>query len=187
MSEMDALVRDVVKGETLFRYAGELTWRILPRVAQELKARLAAEDVSPAERRKAFSTFIELTYNVLHYAEPARGAGEQEEFASRRVAAAIALGREQSSLWIAFANFVSAARAPQLAARLERLRTLACDGARESYRRHVESEASQDPDSKGGGLGLLTVARAASRPLEFALVPEDASSNVRFHLRAFLS
>jgi hypothetical protein len=54
----------------------------------------------------------------------------------------------------------------KLQGKLEVLVTLSIDEIKSLYRKALRSEGEED--SKGGGIGLLTLARDSSNPIEFA-------------------
>jgi len=171
----------------MFRHAGELSWQDFPKLAARLRERLASEQLNSSQRQKAFSVFVEVTYNVLHYAKPARReAGSSEQ--ARQVFAEIALGMEGSAVWIQAANLVTTRQAADLEERLATLRALSSEQARALYRDQLTrgEGGSRSADSKGGGLGLLTVAREACRPLDYTIFPTASGDAAWFRLKVFI-
>jgi len=71
---------------------------------------------------------------------------------------------------------------PETLAHLETLRTMTIDEIKREYKEMLRAETPEE--SKGAGLGLLTMARDASEPLEFEFTPANAAGNVMFCLRA---
>jgi hypothetical protein len=55
--------------------------------------------------------------------------------------------------------------------RLESVQAMEPHKVREAYRRQLSSDA-EDKDSKGAGLGLLTMAASSRAPLEFVFDPD---------------
>jgi hypothetical protein len=98
------------------------------------------------------------------------------------------MGQAGEEYWVVCANLVPLEQVERLRARLEALQGLDAAGLREAYRRQLASE-DHDELSKGAGLGLLTIARACTAPIEWRLSPDpdDPSLLAVFHLCARLS
>jgi hypothetical protein len=80
------------------------------------------------------------------------------------------------------ANPVQAEIADRLREKLEHLRTLTIDEIKREYKETLRAETPEE--SKGAGLGLLTMARDASEPLEFEFTPAGRDGNIMFCLKA---
>lgn len=176
----------------LFYYAGEFTPPVVAAAADSLKARLATEDASGPAKRKLFSTFVEMAQNVLHYAAtaPAHEAADSSNAAPR---GAIGVGRESAGdaaghYWIVCSNAVGVDYVARLADKLNAVRAMSLEEIKHSYREQLRnpSHGANDPLSKGAGLGLLTIARDASAPLEysFASTADPATRTALFHVKA---
>jgi hypothetical protein len=173
---------DPVGGEplTAIHHSGELTWRDFPALAERVKRHLASQGLASAHRHRVFSTFVEMTYNVLNHglaAEPRPGDP------GRRVQAELALGSQDGLVWIASENRVRAGEAPALEHRVRALRAMGPETLRATYRQQVVQGGERGALGTGGGLGLLTIARDAARPVEFALVPAAATDAFLFRLK----
>lgn len=166
----------------LLYYSGAFTPAIVAATADTLKQRLQTEDVTGPARRKLFSTFVEMAQNVLHYATPtpsgAIGVGRSEAGA----------GGEPGHYWIACINPIDPAHVERLTDKLEAVRAMSLDEIKQHYREqlHNTEHAQNDSISRGAGLGLLTIARDASAPLEYSFTPALAGgdSATLFHMKA---
>lgn len=174
----------------LLYFTGEFSPAITAALADSLRRRLEAHVADRPTRRRLFSTFVEMTQNILHYAAPAPGAAEDEGGEARRKGA-VALGQTGPEYWVVCANLVEAALVPRLTARLETVRRLDAEALHQAYRRQLANDRheAEDPLSRGAGLGLLTIARACTAPLEYRLAPEPHGDPrlAAFHLCARLS
>lgn len=173
----------------LFYYAGEFTPAMIAAAADTLKGRLASEEAGSAAKRKVFSTFIEMAQNVLHYAAAHAEPGQPQPPAS----GAIAVGRDASEgdaghYWLVCSNPVHVEHIARLTEKLSALRAMSLAEIKESYRTQLRNNEHADNDalSKGAGLGLLTIARDASAPLEysFASTPDPQARTALFHVKA---
>lgn len=171
----------------LFFYSGEFTPAVVNTAAEMLKHRMSEQDASSAAKRKLFSTFVEMAQNILHYALPESSDPAPVKHGS------IAVGRDEEAgqnphFWIMCSNRVDSAHVPRITEKLEAVRSMSLEEIKRSYREqlHNTQHESSDAISKGAGLGLLTIARDSSAPLEYGFsssVGEDLSTTV-FHVRA---
>ncbi len=173
----------------LLYYAGEFTPAMIAAAADSLKGRLASEEAGSAAKRKVFSAFIEMAQNVLHYAAASATLGNGAPVAS----GAIAVGRERASCaeshyWLVCSNPVHVEHIARLTEKLSALRSMSLAEIKESYRTQLRNSEHADSDaiSRGAGLGLLTIARDASAPLEysFASTPDPQARTALFHVKA---
>jgi hypothetical protein len=163
-------------------FTGELSWREFPALAKRVKEYLATERLAPSQGRRAFSSFVEMTYNVLHHGVP---AAPRPGDPGRRVPVRVALGVRDGLVWIVTANLVSAGEGSELESHLLAAAGLGADRVRAAYRDVIVragERAGSGPGHKGG-LGLLTLARDAAQPLEFEIVPSAVLETALFRLK----
>lgn len=93
-----------------------------------------------------------------------------------------------SHYWIVCSNPVNVDYVARLADKLNAVRAMSLDEIKQSYREQLRNtdHGAQDPISKGAGLGLLTIARDASGPLEysFASTADPTARTALFHVKA---
>jgi hypothetical protein len=175
-------------GGVFFYFSGEFTPAVVAALADTLRRRLDERGLEGPVRRRLFSTFVEMAQNILHYAafpEAAEAEADGEAAGRRGV---VALGATGDTYWLVCANPVPAWLQPRLEARLRALQGLTPEELREAYRRQLVDDGHErrDPLSRGAGLGLITMARACSAPLDwrFAPDPEHPDHLVTFSLCA---
>ncbi len=174
-----ALCGDLVPQGVIFFYAGYFSQNIVAAMADAVRLRLAHLEAAGATRRKLFSSFIEMAQNIIHYSADACDAARDAP-SMRHGSVCIAL--ENDHYHLCCANPVRADVAEQLREKLNHLRTLTSEDIKREYKQTLRGPT---PDgSKGAGLGLLTMARDASAPLEFGFSPDQASGNTIFCLKA---
>jgi hypothetical protein len=164
----------------LFHFAGDLADTPVERLAEEVRAALAAAAVPARVRSRLFAALVEMLQNVLHYAEPEARAGG----ARRR--ADVALGLDAEGYWVRCTNAVREVHAARLRERLEALAALGPQEVTAAFRQRLDAPAERgaDPLSRGAGLGLLSMARHSSAPLQYALVRAEGAGRLDFTLRA---
>ena len=168
-----------VKDGVLFYYTGEFSQNVIGAMSDTLKQRLDSAGVSGPARRKLFSTFIEMSQNIMHYADQAGSAGAK--------IGALAIGRNGGNkYWIVSGNPVRIEHIERIKGKVEPLRSMTLDEIKAAYREQLRNEEhARDAVSRGAGLGFLTVAREASEPIEYQIVYRSAQADyAEFYLRA---
>ena len=150
----------------IFYHCGRLDEPTLASIGALLRLRLQEEGASGVQTRKVFTTFMEMAQNILHYAAvDSSGEGPEGRYGSLSVA------RSDQGCLVMCGNDMPSAEVPRVRARLESVQGMEPDQARQAYRRRLASDQA-DPDSKGAGLGLLTMVVSAKAPIEFGFVPD---------------
>jgi hypothetical protein len=123
--------------------------------------------VATRARARLFATFVEMTQNIIQYAEPERREG------GPRRSGAIAFGRDPHGYWVRSRNPVRSTHAERLRSRLERIQSMGPDEITAAYRARLGSSRTRevDPLSRGAGLGLLGIARSTGGALSYRLEP----------------
>jgi len=168
--------------DVIFYYEGYFSQTIIAAVADAVKMRVEHVGAANTTRRKLFSSFIEMTQNIIHYSVDAYTQNDSTDFNDEVRHGSICISTEAGRYYLHCANPVHADIAQKLREKLEHLRSLTIDDIKREYKQILRAETSED--SKGAGLGLLTVARDASAPLEFEFIPSHGSDSVLFYLKA---
>lgn len=176
--EWQALSQDALRKDVIFFYVGYFSQNIIAAMADAVKTRIEYVGAEGATRRKLFSSFIEMAQNIIHYsADYCNAVGEN---GMRR--GSVCISNHHGHYFLHCANPVEAAVATKLRDKLAHLHSLTIDDIKREYKQTLRAETPDD--SKGAGLGLLTMARDASAPLEFDFSPADASGRMTFYLKA---
>lgn len=163
----------------IFRYEGDFAAVRIDWLTSEVRRRMEAAPVAPKARARLFASFVEMAQNIIQYAAPARGQQ------GPRRGGAVAFGRDGDGYWVASTNRVAGVHAARLRERLERIRAMGPAEVRAAYQARLAEGLGRaaDPLSRGAGLGLLSIARAAGGGLSYRL--EDAEGEpFTFSLRA---
>jgi hypothetical protein len=141
-------------------------------------------DTPNITRRRLFSVFIELAQNMVHYSAGVLGEAPQNDQEIRK--GALWIGEKDGRFYVICANPVLHTSVEHICRKLEPLCVMSKDEIRSHYKKQLHSESSEQ--SKGAGLGLLTVAREASEPIEFEFVDEFGAQNpmTLFYLKAII-
>lgn len=172
----------VTEQGVLFYYDGYLSQPIVTAMAEALRGKLEAEDNSSKATRKVFSAFVEMMQNIIHYSD-----AEPSADTTAAIFGNVAVGRKNDRYYIVSGNTVATRHVERLQEKLEAIRGMSLDEIKAEYKRKLRTGAEeQDENSKGAGLGFLTVARDASEPIEYLFEPIPGSGNALsfFYLKA---
>lgn len=178
--QWDDFHKYVERRDVIFYYVGYFSQTIIAAMADAVKLRVEHVGGVALTRRKLFSSFIEMAQNIVHYSSDSYEKEGQGQSSMRHGAVFISLTDER--YYLHCANPVKADVAEKLREKLEHLRSLTIDEIKQEYKEMLRSETP--PDSKGAGLGFLTMARDASAPLEFEFSPATVDGTSMFYLRA---
>jgi hypothetical protein len=167
----------------LFYHKGYFSQNIVAAMGEVVRLQLEVAGVSGPTRRKLFSSFVELSQNIIHYSADLLQSGAENNNAIREGAVCIAKDGEQHLMLCV--NPIADSDVDSLRSRLEPLRNMSIEEIRQAYKVSLRAETPEE--SKGAGLGFLTMARDASAPLEFAFYPRaDEPGTTLFCLKAII-
>lgn len=152
----------------LFSYTGAVSSGIIAATGESLRARLVSLNVESSRSRKIFSSFVELAYNIIHHGEP-EGARDVKIVRC----GSVAVWRDDDGYHLRSRSLISAVNATPIRERLSQLSSLSPEQIRFEFRLRLTNLqfAPDDNPTGGAGLGLLTIARNAAKPIEFTLEP----------------
>ncbi len=153
----------------LFYHKGYFSHSILAAMSEVVKLQLEVTGLSAPTRRKIFSSFIELSQNIVQYSCDALAEDRGPDSAIREGAMCISVEGDRHLM--VCINPIATVAVDDLREKLEPLRTMSIEEIKQAYKMSLRTEATSG--STGAGLGFLTMARDASPPLEFAFHPRD--------------
>jgi hypothetical protein len=167
------------KDGMLFYYTGDFSQNVIGAMSDTLRHRLETVGVSGPSRRRIFSAFIEMTQNVLKYADA--------ELDGARIGS-LAVGRgEDGKYFVMCGNPVRAEYVSRIKEKIEPLRSMTLEEIKAAYREQLRNDTHETNDkiSQGAGLGFLTLARDSSEPIEYQIVyRSERPDYAEFYLRA---
>ena len=110
-----------------------------------------------------------MSQNIMHYSSDSLTPDVALEKQMRR--GSFCIGMRGDSFFLLCANPVSTESVDKIRERLDPLHSMTMDEIKTAYKKALRDETPAD--SKGAGLGFLTMARDASEPLEFEFVQEQ--------------
>jgi hypothetical protein len=150
----------------VFYHTGEFNGPIISAAAESLKARMQESGASGPATRKLFSTFVEMAQNIHHY------ACESPDISNSNLAGGgtISVIKGLEDYWIICVNRIETVQIPRITEKLDSVRSMSLEEIKKAYKEQLHNSAHEDQnkESKGAGLGWLTVARDSKQPLEYS-------------------
>lgn len=167
------------QGTVALHYTGFFSPQNITAMGEVVKLYLETHEASQKVRRRLFSSFVEIVQNILRYSQDSRALSQDEKdyrFGS------VCFRYDEGKYYLESSNLVCTAASDQLRENLESLRVMSADEIKQAYRSGLRAESPAW--SKGANIGLLTLARDVSEPLEYHLYPLEASDYSAFWLKA---
>jgi hypothetical protein len=143
-------------------FNGPISRSLIEEIGKALRNYLDTQQATPSAAMDVFAVYIEMTQNIRHYA---RRQGYDEQQAS----ATVAVARDDEGRYLVSAgNLVESVDGERLVATVEALAPLDKAELKAAYKQQLRRPRDADGES-GAGLGLLDMARKASRPLQASL------------------
>lgn len=185
LGQFEIFQRNAVEAGVVFYHTGEFTSPIISAAAESLKNRIQESGAPNPTPRKLFSTFVEMAQNIHHYGVPA----QQDEHGSVGQGT-ITVIKHEAEFSIICVNRIETSQIGSLTEKLNALRAMTLDEIKRAYKQQLKNadHNTVNPDSKGAGLGWLTIARDAKEPLEFSFMsdPEGEGKFAYFLAKAVI-
>jgi Family of unknown function (DUF6272) len=164
-------IRSIMRRQGInFAYSGYLTEAVLTGVGDAIKQKLALDDANTKTLRSVFSVFVEAMQNMIRYSAERVPNGVDEPPGEMRYGV-LTIGREDDDYVVHAGNLIARSDVERLRERLRQIRDMNKEELRASYKERLR--VGPDEGSKGAGLGLMEIARRASKPIEFDFTDVD--------------
>ncbi|WP_248927295.1 SiaB family protein kinase [Paenibacillus hamazuiensis] len=162
----------------LICFTGKLTQGIIEELGEAVKKYLETEERLKADVYDIFSIFIEQTQNIKNYCNSKEGADLYEQIAHSCI---VTIGKTETGNYVCSGNRIGNEDIGRLKAALDEIQPLGKAELKALYKTKLKQ--SPPADSAGAGIGLIDMARKASRPLEYSIAGIDDKVSF-FTLRA---
>ena len=169
MSELSALLRG---HDIRVLYSGPLEEEGIQGITEMFKSRLLQEDMPGGISKAIFSVFVEQVSNMLYYSawrDRDGQAGRDEAAATMGV---LAVGERADAYFIQTGHAIGAPKVETIRRRIDHLNSMDKKALRQYHRERLKAD-NDNPESRGGGLGLIEIARRAVPPLRYVFRPID--------------
>jgi hypothetical protein len=172
LSNFEVFQRNAMDAGVVFYHTGEFTSPIISAAAEALKHRIQETGAPNPTPRKLFSTFIEMAQNIHHYGIATSTDGEESVGSGT-----ITVIKNEADFNIICVNRIEISQIGTLTDKLNHLRSMTLEEIKKAYKEQLKNadHTTVNPDSKGAGLGWLTIARDSKEPLEFSFMSDPQS------------
>ena len=152
-------------------YSGPIWAEGLEGMAATLQNRLELDDMPLSAAQSIFSIFIEQISNLMMYSAEKVTFDHPADHKNVAVSKGVfILGAQDKTYFLQSGNVVTNINADILKSRIDKLNTLDKQELRRLYREQAKAE-NTNAESKGGGLGLIEIARRATSKIEYEFRP----------------
>ena len=148
---------------------------MLSGVGEAVKHKLALEDTDTKTQRSVFAVFVEQVQNMIRYSAEKIPSSEMRY-------GVLTIGRESDDYVVHAGNLVARSDAARLREKLDQIRNMDKEELRALHKERLR--LGPEEGSKGASLGLMEIARRASKPIEFEFIEVDDGEHVFFALKA---
>ena len=157
-------------------YSGPMWDDGIKGITSMVKVQLEGEDLPSSAAKSIFSVFVEQVTNILMY------SAEKERFSPAAQDPAdistgmLLLGQKEKKYFIQTGNAIKSDSSKLIKDRIDHLNLMDKKELRQYYKEKIRLE-NDNPISKGGGLGLIEIAKRATAPIMYTIEPvkEDLS------------
>ena len=149
----------------VFSFTGPVSQSLLEGIGETLRKKMTLEETSTNVTQKVFSIFVELMQNVINYSAE-KGTGEYEQDLSFGI---LIIGKRDEHFYIQCGNYITQEQKGPLTEKLSKIQSMNKDELKKYYKEQRRKES--EDGSKGAGLGFIEMARKATRPISFDMIP----------------
>lgn len=158
----------------IFCFCGSVSQSVVEGIGETLWQRLEMEGTEVGTIGRVFPIFVEQMQNIVsHSAE--KIVSDKEGVEEIRFGIMVVGKSPDGRFYIRCGNYVERKNAEVLRERLEKLSKMDKEGLKLLYKEQRRQTKSKGT-STGAGLGFIDMARRASSPLEFDIVPVDENT-----------
>jgi hypothetical protein len=128
------------------------------------------DDLPLSAAQSVFSVFVEQMNNILMYSTDKDFSAAEGDKACGASKGVFILGSKDRSYFLQSGNVMKNENVELIRSRLEFLNSLDKAALRKYYKEQMRS-ADDNSESRGGGLGLIEIARRASSKIEYSFTP----------------
>ncbi|WHH58517.1 SiaB family protein kinase [Petroclostridium sp. X23] len=156
------------KSGILISFSGRFSQGIIEELGEAIQKHMEAQDTPKSDVFNVFAVFIEQTQNIKNYTSLKQGSEGYDRISNSGI---VSIGKSDSGYFIWSGNMVENADSTALIDKLEYVKKLDKNELKKLYKEQMKKDVL--PDSMGAGVGLIEMARKASRPLEYSVEKID--------------
>jgi hypothetical protein len=162
----------------LISFTGRLSQQLIEEYGEAVKTYLESEDKPKNEIFNIFSIFIEQTQNIKNYCATYSSSPESDRIAQSSI---VTIGNLENGSYISSGNLVANKDLPALTTHVDNIIKMSKDELKKLYKDTLRQ--SMADEQAGAGVGLIDMARKATKPLEYSVTPIEGDLSF-FSLKA---
>lgn len=149
-------------------FSGTFSQGLIEELGEALKARLMDQKVAKSKISTTFFIFIELAQNIKNYFIAKENSAAHPMIAASGV---IAISRNEQDYCVNSGNIVFNKDIAELKEKLDKVLSMGDESLKHYFKEMMKREI--DKETGTAGLGLVQLARKASRPIRYQFEPVD--------------
>jgi hypothetical protein len=166
--------RNLTTEGIMFCFSGPTSQSVVEGIGQTLRKKMELEEAGTSTTSKVFAVFVEQMQNIINYSSE-KVSREFDGHGELRFGILV-VTCEQGHYAVRCGNYVTKDTAEKLQEMLRELQGKSKDDLKSLYK-ELRRKSEIGGASKGAGLGLIEMARKASRPLDFEIVQVDEQNS----------
>ncbi|MDF2925754.1 MAG: hypothetical protein K0R57_4668 [Paenibacillaceae bacterium] len=163
-------VQDILRDNgILISFSGKLSQGLIEEYGEAVKKYMESEERTTSVVFNVFAVFIEQTQNIKNYAGSKEGSQQYERIANSSI---VTIGKSEAGHYICSGNIIETVDLEPLLSLIDRLVSLDKAELKKLYKEKLQEPQSE---SGGAGLGIIEMARKASKPLQYSVTRIDAT------------
>ncbi|MCG5241559.1 SiaB family protein kinase [Azospirillum doebereinerae] len=154
----------------LICFSGPFSHSVIEELGKAVRNHLENEQIEKSSIMDVFSVYVEQAQNVRNYTASREALGRPIPANS----GIVVIAKDGDHYVVSSGNLVEAEDVPGLSASLEKLRGLDKAGLKAAYKEQTRKPRDSMGAGSGAGLGLIDMARKATRPLEYSVRAVDS-------------
>ena len=152
----------------LINFSGRLSQGIIQELGDAVKSHMEAEDRPKNDIYSVFGIFIEETQNITNYSSSKEKSKNYDIISNSGI---VSIGRCNEEYFVWSGNLIENQDIDKLVEKIQRIIDLDKNELKKLYREEMKKQIL--PGSKSAGLGLIDIARKASKPIEYSIEQKD--------------
>ena len=158
------------KEGVILYFSGPVSQVVVESIAELMRSKMRAEDAGMGSVQRVFAVLVEQMQNIVRYSSERHV--DNPEHQGEMAHGQVVVGRERDGrFFVACGNKILTEDGCVLSEQIQKLQSMNPDELKAYYK-----ERRKKPDlssAKGAGLGFVEMARKASQPLDYDIVPVD--------------
>lgn len=167
VADLFAFQKELSDKGVIFCFNGPTSQEILVSIGDVLQNKMRELDTELSVTHRVFSVFVEQMQNIIRYSAEKVCPDDCNELRL----GIIAVGKAGAHYYVICGNRINNKDKSRLEELLDKINRMNQDELKVFYKERRKLVRSCD--SKGAGLGFIEIARKASTPIEFSIVPID--------------